>query len=244
MASNALLVCRNQSSLRLIAAALDEMNIEQEVCLSSAEAMELLVREHYSAVVVDFDLPAAVQVARLVHMAPPHQRPVVFAMIGATTEVSEVFQAGANFVFYKPLVSAQVLRALRAGRGFMRVDRRKAKRHKTEALAHLHFGNVNLPALVMDVSEEGISLQTSEPLAGPPKIKFRFTLPGTANAVAGTGEMLWSDEDGRSGMVFAELTAASRRNLKAWLGKHGAKRVAGRAPARVEKSRSVAAGAD
>jgi len=102
---NALLLCSDQPSLRVITAALDELEIEPEACLSAQEAMERLVQGYYSALVLDFDLPAAAQVAKLARMAPPERRPVVFAMIGASTAIASTFQAGANFVLYKPLAA-------------------------------------------------------------------------------------------------------------------------------------------
>src|SRR6266852_3565733 len=112
MAFNALLMCQEQRSLRVLAAALDELEIEREVCLSAAEATELMVQRPYSALVLDFDLPDAALLTRLARLVPPHRRPVIFAMIGALTGIVGTFRAGANFVFYKPL-------ALGKGRGFL-----------------------------------------------------------------------------------------------------------------------------
>ena len=123
---NALLMCREQEALQMLVGALDELEIEEEICVSEPEAMELLAVGYYSAVVVDFDLPGAAQVARLARLLPAQRRPVVFALINALTDVGSAFQAGANFVLYKPLVCDQVMRSLRAGRAFMRPDRRRS----------------------------------------------------------------------------------------------------------------------
>ena len=65
MKLNVLLMCRNQPSLRVLAAAFQGIQIEPEVCLSAPDAMELLVNGHYSAMVLDFDMPGAAQVARM-----------------------------------------------------------------------------------------------------------------------------------------------------------------------------------
>jgi CheY-like chemotaxis protein len=224
MRLNALLLCRDQQSLRTLAAALEDVEIEQEVCLSAPQAMEMLVQGHYSALVLDFDVPGATQVARMARLAPPQQRPVIFAMIGAMTAVGGTFQAGANFVLYKPLVFEQVTRSLRAGRGFMKADRRKSPRHKLETLVYLEFGTSAIPALVLDLSEHGLALQAPEPLPTAPEVPLHFVLPGTTNTVQGTGEMVWADDGGRAGMLFAELTPASRKHLKLWLHKRGVKK--------------------
>ncbi len=238
MKRNALLMCRHQPSLRTLAGLLEDLQIEQEVCLSADEAVEMLVQSHYSALVLDFDLPGASQVARLARMAPAHRRPVVFAMVSAQTHVGETFQAGANFMLYKPLVTEQVMRSLRAGRAFMQADRRRSPRQKIEALVYLQFGIAALPGLILDLSAHGLSLQAAEPLPAVHKIPLRFVLPGTSHMVEGTGEVIWCDDEGRAGMLFSHLTADSRKYLRNWLNKRGSQKATGRGAGRTDKSRS------
>jgi CheY-like chemotaxis protein len=238
MKRTALLMCRNQSSLRLLAELLDQLQIEQEVCLSADDAVECLVQGHYSALVLDFDLPGASQVVRMTRMSSSHRRPVIFAMVGARTHVGETYQAGANFMLYKPLAPEQVLHALRAGRAFMQPDRRQSPREKLEALVYLQFGIAQLPGLILDLSQQGLSLQAPEPLPGVHRIPLRFVLPGTAHMIEGTGEVIWADDEGRAGMFFSHLTAASRRYLHNWLSKRNANRAVGQGSTRADKSRT------
>jgi CheY-like chemotaxis protein len=225
MKLNALLMCREHESLRMLVGALEQLEIDEEVCVSEPEAMELLALGHYSALVVDFDLPGAAQVAHMARLAPVQRRPVVFALIDALTDVGSTFQAGANFVLYKPLARDQVLRSLRAGRAFMLPDRRRSVREKAEALVYLRFGDVcPVPALVLEVSEDGLSVQASEPLPAA-EVPLRFILPGTAHLIEGSGEVTWADDSGRAGIFFSELTPAARRQLKGWLSKRDKRKV-------------------
>jgi CheY-like chemotaxis protein len=237
MELNALLMCRENESLRMLVGALDEFGIDEEVCASEPEAMQLLALGYYSALIVDFDLPGAAQVVRMAHLAPAKRRPVVFALIGALTDVGSTFQAGANFVLYKPLVREQMERSLRAGQAFMRPDRRKSPRQKTEALVYLRFGNVcPVPALVLEISEDGLSVQASEPLPAV-ELPLRFILPGTSSMIEGSGEVTWADDSGRGGIFFSHLSPSARRQLKAWLAKRAQKK-----PSRVRAARRVAKG--
>ena len=224
MVFNALLMCRDQPPLRHLAAALEDLEIEREFCLSAAESMELLLQRRYSLLVLDFDLPGAALVARLARLAPPRRRPVIFALIGALTCVAATFRAGANFVLYKPLDLEQVTRCLRAGRVFMRPDRRRLPRQELEALVYLQFGIAALPAIVLDLNEQGLALQAPEPLPPLAEVPLRFVLPGTMHLVEGTGEVTWVDDGGRAGMLFSKLTPISRKYLKSWLSKRGPKR--------------------
>jgi CheY-like chemotaxis protein len=224
MKLNVLLMCRNQPSLRILATAFNGISIDPEVCLSAPDTMERLVEGHYSAIVLDFDVPGAVQVARMVRIVAPERRPVIFTMIGAMTSVGGAFQAGANFVLYKPLEPEQVTRSLRAARGFMNPDKRRSPRHPVQALVHLKFNVGELPALMVDVSEQGLALQAPEPLLRAQEVPLRFVLPGTLHSVEATGQIIWSNEDGRAGMFFSRISPSSRKHLKDWLSKHGAKK--------------------
>ena len=224
MAFNALLMCREEKHLRILGKALDAVGMEQEVCLSASEALDLTVQRHYSALIVDFDLPGAATVARMARLGPAKRRPVIFGMIGALTEISETFQAGANFIFYKPLAVDQIVRCLRAGRGFMRPDRRQSQRQSLESLVYLQFGIASLPAMVIDLNQNGLALLAPEPLPPVQQVPLRFVLPGTSHMVEGLGEVVWADDGGRAGMLFSRLTPASRKYLKLWFAKRESKK--------------------
>jgi DNA-binding NarL/FixJ family response regulator len=242
MALNALLMCREEQAVRIFGKALDEIEMELETCLSASEALDLTVVRHYSALVLDFDLPGAATVARMARLAPSSRRPVIFGMIGAFTEIGETFQAGANFIIYKPLAFEQIVRCLRAGRGFMRPDLRQSERQPLESLVYLQFGIAALPAMVLDLNQDGLALQAPEPLPPVQQVPLRFVLPGTSNMVEGMGEVIWADDGGRAGMLFSELTPPSRKYLKQWFVKRDAKKKTVVRAGRSQKSRRAAAG--
>jgi CheY-like chemotaxis protein len=217
MKLNALLMCRQLDSLGILVGALDKYQVDPEACVNAPEAMELLAENFYSTLIVDFDLPGAATVARMARLAPPQRRPVVFAVIDRHTDIASAYKAGANFILYKPLKTEQVVRTLRVGRVFMQADRRRSRREKLDSMVYLRFDNVcPLPALVTEVSEDGLSVQTAEPLPAI-EVPIRFILPGTAHMMEGTGEVAWADEAGRAGILFSELSDSSRRELKDWI---------------------------
>jgi len=214
----ALLMCRNQQSVKILTDILDEMEMDQSRCDSAQEAIELIARGNYSALILDFDLPGAAQVTKLARLAPAGRRPVVFAMIGASTDIGRTIQAGVNFVLYKPLSVDQVARSLRAARGFMRQDRRHSARQNVNTVVYLLFGKkMAIPALMLDLNEEGLSLQAAEPLPAVPEVPVHFLLPGTSNPIEGAAEVIWADDSGRAGMFFTRMGAGAERILKNWL---------------------------
>lgn len=224
MGINALVMSRSNGAVKVLVAAFAELGIEYKVSASVPETLEILPTEHHSALIVDFDLPDAACVARMARSLPEKRRPVLFGMIGAATSVGSAFQAGANFVLYKALDLQQVLHSFRAARGFMHADRRNVHREKSETLAYLQFPTGIVPALVMDVTEQGLSLQAAEGLTPLRGVPLRFLLPGTAEVIQATGDFIWTDAKGRAGLFFSKIAPACQRALQTWLKKRAVKR--------------------
>ena len=224
MRVNALVMSRSSGAAKVLIAAFAEMGIEYRVSASILETLEILTTEYYSALIIDFDMLDAISVARMARTLPLKRRPVLFGMIGASTPVGNVFQAGANFVLYKPLDFSQVLHSLRAARGFMNEDRRRAERQTGETLAYLQFPTGIIPALVLDVTEQGLSLQAAEALTPLRGIPLRFLLPHSGQIVHATGDFIWADDSGRAGLFFSKMPLACRRDLQNWLKKNGSKK--------------------
>jgi DNA-binding response OmpR family regulator len=244
MRMNALVMSRNTSAVKALVTAFAEMHVEYRICFSPSETLEHLAEGRYSALVVDFDLPHALEVAKAGRAMPTKMKPVLFGMIGAGTPIAAVFQAGGNFVLYKPLDLLQVLHSFRAAESFMQKDRRRSSRQKGETLAYLQLPGGTIPALVQDLTEQGLSLQAAEALMPLRGVPLRFLLPGTTNVVKASGDFIWADKGGRAGLFFTEMPVACRRDLQAWLRKRHVKKAdAVRVLLEPQKSRRAAAGA-
>ena len=202
--------------------ALGGMGVHLEACSGPQQAMARMTKKYYAAVIVDLDLQGAEMVLRMARLGPLRKRPVAFAMLGSLSHIEAAFQHGANFVLYKPLDREQVVRSLRAGRGFMVADRRRAERRPAEGLAYLGFdGQPAHPALLLDVTEGGVAIQAPLPLPASHDVSLRMVLPGQSSSVIGTAEVIWAEESGKAGLMFSYLEPASRRHLKHWLEKNG-----------------------
>jgi len=241
MKTNALLMSRDRDAVHTLAAAFEQLGIDGEVSATASDALELMVSSRFSAVLLDFEIPGAAQIARLIRTNPPGNRPVVFAMIGALNHIAGAFAAGADFVLYKPLAWDQVMRSLRAGQAFMQPDRRRSARHRIETLAFLQFGIAAMPALVLDVNDHGISIQCPEPLPGVPKVRFRFVVPGTSEMIEATGDLIWADREGRAGLLFSNMHPRCRKSLQQWLRKRASRNRPEHASAHAERPRAVSA---
>ena len=194
----------DQDAVHTLAGLLDQLGIKGEVCFSVPDVLDMMASSRYSAILLILKFRRRANRAED-QDRPAGTRPVVFALIGALNQIAGAFASGPISSLYKPLARDQVLRSLRAGQAFMLPDRRRSQRHSLETLAYLQFGIAAMPALVLDVNDHGISIQSPEPLPGVREVRLRFVLPGTTEIVEATGDLLWADREGRAGMLFADM---------------------------------------
>jgi hypothetical protein len=70
---------------------------------------------------------------------------------------------------------------------------------------------------ILDIGEEGMSIQTSSPLEVDHDLNLSLDLSETKARISTTGRVVWSDHSGRAGIRFPELPGQSLRQLKEWL---------------------------
>ena len=101
-------------------------------------------------------------------------------------------------------------------------NRRRRVRHKIQAPAYASFtgsSKGNLPDLneILDISEDGVSVQCAAPLEQKRTFGLCLDLAEASGQIYTTGEVVWADGSGRCGFHFAELPPASLFHLREWL---------------------------
>ena len=100
-------------------------------------------------------------------------------------------------------------------------ERRHTVRHRAHspAYATLNEAAGSAPELseILDISEDGMSIQTSSPLECEHDLKLCLDLSETRALIRATGHVVWSDTAGRAGIRFVRLSTQSRDQLKEWL---------------------------
>ena len=122
-------------------------------------------------------------------------------------------------------------------------NRRRRVRHKvhTPAYASLN-GSSGGMALdlneILDISQDGMSMQTSPPLEVNQTVSLCLDLSETKTYIHTTGRVIWSDGAGKTGIRFADMPEASVRHLKEWLFLNAMVAGAGRGAVQESKSKS------
>ena len=123
---------------------------------------------------------------------------MLIAVVDSEFDARPLFGQGANFVLYRPLSSERTRISLRAARGVMRRERRRAPRTPIHSTANVAYaGAPETNAVLTDLSDGGTSLKTVIRIPSACKIYFEFSLPGQQQLVRLSGEVAWQDASGR-----------------------------------------------
>ena len=100
-------------------------------------------------------------------------------------------------------------------------ERRHTVRHRAHSPAYATLNEIEgrAPELneILDISEDGMSIQTLSPLQIEHDLSVCLDLSETRTRIQATGQVVWSDSAGRAGIHFAKLSGKSLEQLKEWL---------------------------
>jgi len=96
------------------------------------------------------------------------------------------------------------------------LERRRCLRHKVHAPAFASFDGVT-GGMILDLSEQGLAMQTATPLEAQRRIQLHLSLPEPATYLDTEGYIAWADALGRAGVRFSDLPEEARIRLNQWL---------------------------
>ena len=215
----ALVVCPDQDSASVLMLILSELGMAAEHTPSISRGIELLDSQRFDAIILDYraDQNSEEFLAHL-RQSAKNRVSMLIAVVDSEFNARPVFGLGANFVLYRPLSSERTRMSLRAARGLMRRERRRAPRTPVHSTANIVYpGGPELNAVLTDLSDGGTSFHTTNRLPSACKVYFEFALPGQQQVVRLSGEVAWQDASGRTGIRFLDVPQTSRRLMQIWL---------------------------
>src|ERR1700751_1273480 len=219
MALTSLVVCAHDPTTEVLRHILEQLGWTVKHCMTAAQALERLAQSRFETVVVDCEnAPSAMGVLQKAPPVGDKASLLSVALVGNGNDVRSLFAEGVNFVLYKPVSEDRASSSFRAARSMMKSERRRNKRVLVQANASLDYANVeNVPATLLDLSDEGTALQSDRKLPPDCRVYFEFALPGHTSLIRLSGEVIWRDSAGRVGMRFVTVPTSSRRVLSNWL---------------------------
>ncbi|HMD17191.1 MAG TPA: PilZ domain-containing protein [Terriglobales bacterium] len=220
----ALVVCSDQDSASLLTLVLSELGMAAEHTSSISRGLELLEGQHFDVIVLDYRADqSSEQFLASLRQSAKNRASMLIVIVDSEFNARPVFGLGANFVLYRPLSAERTRISLRAARGLMRRERRRAPRMPLSSTANVACpGAPELNALMTDLSDGGTLLQTENRIPPACKVYFEFALPGQQQLVRLSGEVAWQDSSGRTGIRFLDVPQSSRRLIQTWLQQNNA----------------------
>jgi len=215
-----LLLIRDDNTIRIIRRVFSDLDVKTEHFSDASAALLDASRNRYEAIVVDDYIEQAAAVVERLLELPSCNKSVRIVLAKPVAQLNTVFQTGTQVILYKPLSLERVRHGLRAVRNLMARDRRRgAGRVSTMVPARLNFGKISIrQVLIADLSDSGAALHCATgdlPTCG--NLNLEFTLPGDAEALRATAELVWQDSDGAAGVRFLDMALYARKRLAKWL---------------------------
>lgn len=219
MALTSLVVCADRKAVQVLTQILQELSIGVEHCEELSSAAARLAEQHFDAVVIDCkDQLPAVELITTVRTLTVNKSTLIIGLVDGREQVRDIFGNGANFIVYKPVSVERASGSLRAARGLMAREKRTKLRVALHAPASITYGSVeNVAATLLDLSEDGLAIQSERRLPPRCKVYFQFNLPGGKSSVRLSGDVVWQDSSGRVGIRFVDVPQTSRRTLNEWI---------------------------
>jgi len=210
--ARAALVDLKESSRFLLAECFRQFGIETVV--TSAASAERLRQEKFEACVINL-APGAEKVMEAARTSPSNSRIVLYGLGGSAKSALQYSQYGINAMFEEPLERPAALKLVRATHNLVLHEFRRYVRVPimTDVSIVCSDGQ-RLSASSLEVSSGGMSLKSSEDVAGGSNVEISFSLL-TLPRVAIRGTVTWRKT--KSFGVRFDPADERRRRLKEWI---------------------------
>jgi CheY-like chemotaxis protein len=215
----ALVLSRDQETLRVLRRVFDELSMSAEIVPGARQAEDLLKSRRFDGVIVDCDdVEGAVGVLRSMRLLPSNKRAMGFAIINGTTTVGDAFNLGANFVIDKPLTLERVQRSFKAAHGLMVRERRRYWRNPLSSPAFVITSEgKELKGRVINLSEGGAAVKIPGKFTLHSSIRVRFDLPNPLRTIEAKAEVTWLKSDESVGLRFLHIEQKMQSELENWI---------------------------
>jgi ActR/RegA family two-component response regulator len=212
----ALLVSADPVTIRQFSEALQKLSIAPDVCQEVPEAIALLNRRKFDAVIVDLQLGAPFgKLLEDLRLTPSNRTAVTFA-IGGDDLSTATFRMKSAFFFDRPLSTESIRHTLKPAYGLMLRERRRYFRCPVSVPVVIRRKSMpEVRCTSINISEGGLALSTTVPFAPGEEVRVEFTLPGHDSWYA-ESTIPWS-KTGQIGIRFLSLSDESKSELQVWL---------------------------
>lgn len=199
---------------------LRQLEFAVELKNTVAEACDCLRYGRYNALLVDCARTHSSELADLRRGELNRSTPLIAIAERGGRKAEMLAEAGADEVWTRPVYPDRVHRDMLAVRARVLGERRLLRRVGMEhpvLLRYTYDGRQFFQAAVLDVTENGVSIDALEELTTGRAVQIQFTLPAMQSAIEAVADVVWKNGAGRAGLSFLQMTEEQRRRLERWL---------------------------
>jgi len=217
MTLQSLLVSTDDSAADVLGRVLPAFGIAVDRSSDPETTLARIQQQKFDALVVDFDdAKLAEDVLQQVQRLGLSCLSV--ALVADHGKVRNILSGGAHFVLYKPVSEDAAKAGLRAAAALLSRERRRAFRVPVQAAVEITLPDQRkADGILLDLSETGMDVLTSEAQVAGSLLGFSFQLPGSALKLEGHGQVAWANPNGQTGVHFLDLPQTVVAELKSWL---------------------------
>ena len=212
-----LLVSTDDTAADVLGTVLPGFGIAMDRSSDPETTLTRIQQQKFDAVIVDFDDTKLAEdvLQQIQRLGAGCLR---LALVADTGQVRSILSGGAHFVLYKPVSEEAAKAALRAAAALLNRERRRAFRVPVQAPVEITLPDQRkADGILLDLSETGMDVLTSEAQTAGSLLGFQFHLPDGALKIDGHGQVAWANPNGQTGVHFLDLPEAVVADLKAWL---------------------------
>lgn len=216
---SALLVSDEGQAMHQFSAAMGRLGISVEVCGKSAILKELLAKQKFEAVIVDFGVSdLAASAIGYINSSPSNKTAVTFAIVDGQDKAHLAFRDGFRFVVPRPLSAGSLDKILKVAFGLIVRERRRYFRYLVALPVIINKENsASIQCCTINISEGGLAITTPVPIKKGFRGDAEFTLPNSDLHFKAESQVCWYREDGQAGLRFLTFTSGQHAQLQEWL---------------------------
>ncbi len=212
----ALLVSTDDAAAEILGRLLPTFGIAMDRSSDPETTLARIQQQRFDALILDFDDAMMEEV--LQHARRLSSGCLTVALVADPSRVREILSAGSHFVLYKPLTEEAARAGLRAAAALLSRERRRSFRVSVQAPVEITLPDERkADGILLDLSETGMDVLTSETQVPGSLLAFRFQLPDGALHIEAHGQVAWANPNGQAGVHFLDLPHEVAAQLTAWL---------------------------
>jgi len=219
MPLRSLVLSCDSATVQFLTRGLKEFSVDVETCSDQEHALKRLKEQRFEAVVIDDeDRTGATVILETLGTLELSKNSLKIVVTSSQTKLASAFGSGTHLVMYKPLSADRLRHSMRALHTLMnRRLKRDSVRIPVTVPVMLQLPDKKISASITDIGSGGVALSTQQVPATLKTLGLKFALPGRAEMIATSGEIVWSDVRGRVGVQFVDMEPTTRAVLSQWV---------------------------